>query len=68
MVRALVDAGADIEAKAKANGDLTPLHYAAGNNDNPAMVRALVDAGADIEARTINRGLTPTALCGGIQR
>ena len=38
--------------EAKTNRDLTPLHHAAGFNDNPAVVQALVDAGADIEAGT----------------
>ena len=37
---------------------MTPLHWAARGNENPAVIAALVDAGADLKART-EGGLTP---------
>ena len=41
--------------------NLTPLHLAAGFNDDPEVVSALLEAGADIEAfaSTIGRRFTP---------
>ena len=45
-----MDAGADLEERDK--GGLTPLHWAAGSNENPAVITALVDAGADLEERS----------------
>ena len=56
MIRALVDAGADVDAK-NDYGD-TPLHLAASGNENLAMIQALVDAGADVHAKN-NHGSTP---------
>ena len=35
----------------KANSAQPLLHYAAGNNDNPAIIDTLLEAGADIKAR-----------------
>ena len=55
-VTACLDAGADPVARNE-NG-VTPLHWAARGNENPAVIAALVDAGADLKARTEN-GLTP---------
>ena len=49
MVAALIEAGADINARNEAGK--TPLHYAARHNSNPAVIAALIDAGADIRAR-----------------
>ena len=37
----------------------TPLHLAAGNNENPAVIAALIEAGADTEAREPLFGMTP---------
>lgn len=47
-VKALLDAGANIDARG--NVGQTPLHVAAMASDSPAVIEALVDAGADIEA------------------
>ena len=47
MIAALLDAGADIEAR-ESRG-MTPLHVAA-DGDVPAVVAALLDAGADPKA------------------
>ena len=70
VIVALVDAGADLKARTASRiaftgpgrsakeGGLTPLHWAARDNDNPAVIAALLDAGADLEART-EHGLTP---------
>ena len=49
ILTACIQAGADLEAT-DSDGS-TPLHYAAGSNDNPAVITALLDAGADLEAR-----------------
>ena len=54
VIQALLDAGADLEARD--TWSLTPLHLAADNKINPAVIQALViqallDAGANIEAR-----------------
>jgi len=54
-VKALIDAGADVEARAK-NGS-TPLHFAAWRNAE--TVKALIDAGADPRQRTTEFGVTP---------
>ena len=56
-VRALVDAGADVNARHRGPESAeTPLHWAASSNDVDVL-DALVDAGADIEA--------PGAVIGG---
>ena len=51
LIRALVDAGADVDAPF-ANGPHTetPLHWAASSDDVEA-IDVLLDAGADLEAR-----------------
>lgn len=56
MVMALVDAGANLEARAERGW--TPLHAAAAKTDNPAVVEALLDAGANPAERN-ERGRTP---------
>jgi hypothetical protein len=48
-VAALVDAGADVNARFIGTHSETPLHWAASSNDVNA-IDALLDAGADIEA------------------
>lgn len=49
MVKALIDAGADLDARA--GPGFTPLHAAAALSRLPRVVTVLVEAGADIEAR-----------------
>ena len=56
VLTALLDAGADLDARDK--WDWMPLHWAAAWNDNPAVPAALLDAGADPNARNEN-GRTP---------
>jgi len=48
-VAALIDAGADVNARFVGANSETPLHWAASSNDVPVL-DALIDAGADIEA------------------
>ena len=48
-IAALVDAGADVNARFVGAHSETPLHWAASSND-VAAIDALLDAGADIEA------------------
>ena len=50
IVRTLVDAGADVNARFTGPHTETPLHWAA-SSDDVAVLDALLDAGADIEAR-----------------
>ncbi|MFZ3474477.1 ankyrin repeat domain-containing protein [Streptomyces sp. 4.24] len=56
VIRTLVAAGADPGARFGGSHEETPLHWAASNDDVPAL-DALVEAGADIEA--------PGAVLGG---
>jgi uncharacterized protein len=49
MVRVLVDAGADVDARFTGPHTETPLHWAA-SCDDVAVLDALLDAGADIDA------------------
>lgn len=49
IVRVLVDAGAQVNARFRGPHTETPLHWAASSND-VAVLDALLDAGADIEA------------------
>lgn len=60
VVRTLVAAGADVEAKTRI-GSYTPLHVAsrAGHTE---VVRLLLEAGADAGATTTNSGVTPLHL------
>ena len=55
-VRAAVSAGADPGARTEKG--ITPLHWAARENDAPSVIAALIEAGADPDARTED-GLTP---------
>jgi ankyrin repeat protein len=55
-VAALVEAGADVNARFRGPHEETPLHWAASSGD-VAVLDALLDAGADIEA--------PGAVIGG---
>ena len=60
-VRALVAAGADVNARFTGPHTETPLHWAA-SSDDVAVLDALLDAGADIEARgAVIGGGTPMA-------
>ena len=60
-VSALVDAGADVNARFTGPHTETPLHWAA-SSDDVAVLDALLDAGADIEARgAVIGGGTPMA-------
>jgi ankyrin repeat protein len=56
IVRMLIDAGADVEAKT--NSGMTPLHWAS-YKDNIELAKLLLDAGADLEAKD-NEGNMPT--------
>ena len=55
MIKALIEAGADPDARAEEGA--TPLHLAAGRA-NPSVVKALIEGGADSGARS-EGGLTP---------
>ena len=59
VVGALLDAGADLDARGEERYlvGYSPLHYA-GANPNPTVTAALLDAGADVHARS-QRGRTP---------
>ena len=60
-----LQSGADPKARHK--DGVTPLHWAAGLNESPAIITALLDAGADLKARDKD-GLTPLHCCGHIER
>lgn len=61
VVRALVDAGADVNARFRGPHEETPLHWAASSND-VAVLDALLDLGADIDAPgAVIAGGTPLA-------
>jgi hypothetical protein len=60
-VRALLEAGADVDARFTGPHTETPLHWTASSNDVEVM-DVLLDAGADIEARgAVIAGGTPLA-------
>ena len=58
VVRVLLEAGADVNARCKA--DFTALMTAAGINKDPEITRVLLEAGANVNAR--NEGGHWTAL------
>lgn len=61
VVRLLVEAGADVNARFRGPHEETPLHWAASSND-VAVLDALLDLGADIEAPgAVIAGGTPLA-------
>ena len=66
MVKALLEAGANLEARNE-NGD-TPLHRAAVFNENPAVIEALLEAGANLEARDELFGRTPLHSAAGFNK
>ena len=55
----LLKAGADVNVGD--SGGMTPLHYAAKYNVNPAVIPALLEAGAEVNARN-NKKETPLDL------
>ena len=59
VVRALLDAGAEVNAKT--DRGMTSLHFAAGRNENPKVVKLLLDAGAEVGAESTD-GATPLHL------
>ena len=61
VIRVLVEAGADLEARSRPDEGRTPLHFAARRNRNPDVVRTLLQLGADAYA-TNPRGRTPLHL------
>ena len=56
-VTACLDAGVDVAARTD-DYRITPLHWAAGSSENPAVVEVLLAAGADVAARN-DYGATP---------
>ena len=60
LIKLLVDAGANIEAREDFIGN-TPLHWAVSANKTLKMITALLDAGANVHARTTG-GFTPLHL------
>ena len=65
VIVALLDAGADLEARNK-NGR-TPLHWAAAVSVSPAIITMLAEVGADLEAWD-QGGRTPLHLAAGQSR
>ena len=61
VIRALVEAGASLEASTWPPEGRTPLHYAARYGRNPKVVRTLLEYGADVYAEN-PPGRTPLHL------
>jgi len=61
VVKALLDAGADPNARTLVGWTWTPLHMVARNSETPEVVKVLLDAGADASARDKD-GKTPVEL------
>ena len=55
-VRALIDAGADVNVRDRNNA--TPLHYTSRHSRNPEIIKLLIEKGADINAK-IKSGAAP---------
>lgn len=55
-------AGADVQALDGINS--TPLHWAARDNENPAVIEALVRAGADVQALNENARMPLVSAAG----
>ncbi|MDE2875234.1 MAG: ankyrin repeat domain-containing protein [Gemmatimonadota bacterium] len=69
MVRMLLQAGAEVDARAKGyhihyGWDWTPLHMAAADNADPEVTAVLLEAGADLHARGYE-GETPLSQAAG---
>jgi len=64
VIRLLIDAGADLEAKFEVNG-MTPLHWAALFNPNPEIFKALLEAGADLQAVAAGSQTALSFACNG---
>ncbi len=64
VVLALLNAGADVNAKEKKDGT-TPLHLAGQAQNNSKRIKALLKAGADVNARD-NDNATPLHWLAGI--
>jgi hypothetical protein len=53
IVRMLIEAGADVNARNRADPESpVPLHYAAGHWRNAEIIRLLIDGGAEVTATT----------------
>ena len=57
VVKVLIDAKVDVNARAKAYPVLSPLHFAA-TEGHTEIVKSLLAAGADREAKDGRRGIT----------
>jgi hypothetical protein len=67
VVRVLVSAGADVNARFVGPHEETPLHWAA-SSDDVAVLDTLIDLGADIDARgAVAGGGTPLADAGAFR-
>lgn len=65
VVQALIDAGADLEARCSAMG-LTALAWSAGRQGGSDSAAALLRAGAQVDARQAKVGATPLMLAAGL--